>query len=122
MRFIIKLCLALLVAHALFLFGFPHVLHRMLSMKVREIVSESKLNSEEYIRKEILGYALEKKIPLENDRVLVWRKDGKLRVWLAYDQMVQVPFHTYRKSFLYAQPPGAEPPRNYLRRRALSGS
>ncbi|RPJ40522.1 MAG: hypothetical protein EHM19_13550 [Candidatus Latescibacterota bacterium] len=120
MRLLFKVCLALVAAHALFLFGFPHILHRLLAMRVREIVAESTLNSEEYIRGEILGYAEDKKIPLEEDRLVVWRKDGKVRVWLAYDQVVRVPFYTYSKSFLLSRPEGAEPPRNYKRIRSAS--
>jgi hypothetical protein len=120
MRLLLKVCLAFIVAHALFLFGFPHVLHRMLEMRVQEIIAETKLNSEEYIRGEVLTYAHEKKIPLEDDRLVVWRKDGKVRVWLAYDQVVHLPFYTYQKSFLLARPEGSEPPRNYKRIRSAS--
>ncbi len=120
MRFVIKLCLVLVAAHALFLLGFPHVLHRMLAMRVREIVAESALHSEQYVRGEILAYARDKKIPLEEERVLVWRKDGKVRIWLAYDQVVQFPMVTHRSAFLFAHPPGTEPPRNYSRSRSLS--
>lgn len=120
MRLLFKVCLALVAAHALFLFGFPHILHRMLTMRVREIVAESTLNSEEYIRGEILGYAEDKKIPLEEDRLVVWRKDGKVRVWLSYDQVVRVPFYTYSKSFLLSRPEGTEPPRNYKKIRSAS--
>ncbi|MFH1680129.1 MAG: hypothetical protein ABIH26_05720 [Candidatus Eisenbacteria bacterium] len=119
MRFVFKLCLVLVAAHFLFLFGFPHVLHRMLSMRVREIVAESALNSEQHIRGEILEYAGDKKIPVEGDRVLVWRKDGRIHVWLAYDQVVRLPLYTHKTAFLLSSPPGTEPPRNYSRSRGL---
>jgi hypothetical protein len=120
MRLLVKICLVLMLAHALFRFGFPHILHRMLAMRVREIVAESTLNSEEFIRGEILDYVRQKKIPLDEDRLIVWRKDGKVRVWLAYDQVVRLPFYTYSKSFLLARPEGIEPPRNYRRIRSAS--
>ncbi|MFH1276934.1 MAG: hypothetical protein ABIK65_00920 [Candidatus Eisenbacteria bacterium] len=116
MRFLIKLVLALACAHGLFLLGFPHVLHRMLGMRVREIVAESRANSEQYIESEILAYAHDKKIPLEPNRILVWRVEDRIRVVLDYEQTVEIPFYTTSKRFSIAYPEGTTLPRSYSRR------
>lgn len=121
MRVLIKIALALACVHGLFLLGFPHVLHHMLGMRIREIVAESRANSEQYIESEILAYAHDKKIPLAPNQLLVWRIDDRVRVWLEYEQVVELPYYTRSREFRYAFPEGTTLPRSYSRRLSASG-
>ncbi len=121
MKVLLKICLLLAVGHILFLIGFPHVLHYMLDMRVREVAATSTTNSETYIKEEILGYAMDKNIPIQGNRLHVWRKDGGIRIWLEYDQVVRLPFHTRTTSFTVTHPPGTLPPSSYSMRRSFSG-
>lgn len=120
MRVLIKIVAALAIVHALFLLTFPHILHHMLGMKIREIVAETKTNSEEYIKEEILSYAYDKKIPIVPNEVIVWRKDDLVRIWLDYTEEVKLPFYTKVMEFHYAYPPGTILPRSMAYRTSSS--
>lgn len=120
MKLIIKISILLALGHILFLVVFPHVLNYMLEMRMREVVASSATNSESYIKEEILGYAADKKIPLQGNRLYVWRKDGGIRVWLDYEQVIRLPLHTRTTCFTLAHPPGTHPPSSYSMRRSSS--
>ncbi len=121
MRTAFKIFFALAALHLAVTLLAPHVTNRMLKMKVRDIVSQSSTDSEQYVRIQIIEYAEEKKIPLQSDRVLVWRTDGEVRVWLEYDRRVVLPFYERTGHFEITHPEGVEVPRRYSHRFTASG-
>ena len=122
MRLVFRFFLLAVAVHFGLAAGTPYVLHRFLDMRVGEIGDASMDRSERWVKSQILDYAREKKIPLEPEDVLVWRNRRDLRIWIEYEQTVQIPFHRYDTVYRVAYPEGTVPPRHYAgRSRSSSG-
>ncbi|MBN1825716.1 MAG: hypothetical protein JW958_05570 [Candidatus Eisenbacteria bacterium] len=123
MRFVFRFFLLVAVIHLGVSAGTPYILYRFLDMRVDEIVAASMDHSEHWVKAQILEYAREKKIPLDPENVLVWRNRNDLRVWIEYDQTVNVPFHRFDTIYRVTYPEGTVPPQRYAgRSRSSPGS
>ncbi len=110
LRGILKLALLVGLIHIGLTMATPHIANRLLSMKVKEIARENHLRSEQYVQNEILGYASDKRIPLELRDLRVWRQNGNLRIWIDYDRKVSIPYRPYYVDLMVVYPAGTQPP------------
>lgn len=104
------------VVHLGIISAAPHISHKMLTMKVREILKDNRGRSDVYIRNQIVKYASDKNLQIEGDEIRVWNKNG-MKIHIGYSHEVKVPFKPYEVELKYALPANAQPPSMHTRRR-----
>ncbi|NNE09526.1 MAG: hypothetical protein HKN20_13275 [Gemmatimonadetes bacterium] len=104
------------VVHIGIISAAPHISHKMLTMKIREILKDNRGRSDVYIRNEIVKYASDKNMQVESDEIRVWNQNG-IKIYIDYTHEVKVPFKPYEVELKFALPPNVNPPGINTRRR-----
>jgi len=110
MRTALKFFLVLGILHLGGMVLSPYIAHKMLKMKVTEIVSGSRRNSEQFVQDRILEYAQEKRIPISRRDLHVWRQGKQIQVVIRYDRVVNIPVKPYELDLQLAVPRDAVAP------------
>lgn len=101
MKTFITIILAIAIGHCVWTVTTPKVNHYFLDSKIRDMAAQGRLFNQYEMLNEIMRVVDEKKIPIEAKQIHFKReKDGKkMRISVAYEQTVSVPFYTRTYAF-----------------------
>lgn len=98
-----KKFLSILVIAALayggYLFGRPYVTNHFLHQQMQGLADKADLKTDREIVEELVAFAQERSLPLDRRDFKVIRHDGRTRITVSYNQVVEVPGITRQYKF-----------------------
>ena len=99
MKSFLTLALIIAIAHCVWTVTTPKVNHYFLDAKIHDMAAQGRLYNQHEMLNEIMRIVDEKNIPIEAKQIR-FKKDGKkMRISVAYEQTVSVPFYTKTYAF-----------------------
>ena len=96
---LLAIALALLVLHFGWQLAEPPIKNSMLEGKMREMIRDRGMRGEKELRRDVLAYAREKDIPLEERYLMINLDNSGVSIAAAYETDVNVLFYTQHYRF-----------------------
>jgi hypothetical protein len=99
MKTFITLALIIAAAHCVWAITTPKVNHYFLDSKISDMAAQGRLYNQAEMLKEIMRIVDERNIPIEAKEIRFKRDGKKMKISVAYEQTVTVPFYSKTYAF-----------------------